>query len=251
MNEKLGKVTGGFTSCPASMISEAEHGERLTLPGTDERVHCIACRRIVSEYDHGLRAKIMELPKAIQRVVLELISFDLNSDDEPVAPYRIFRIDRPAAITDPASEHDRNRILGAAACGNEDVLAAESERVVIQFSLSTKNRIGDTVHVSYLPDAVEKMASDPVACDCTSFSQVVNGGTSDGGNEFQNFGEVLTSRYVSPERARAIRGLLQLGFKPVVVDTGTMPRILLRNTISDSRSEDGVKVEFKWLASWG
>lgn len=230
MHEKLGNRLAGFTSCPASMFKflGCDHEPYTSFPGDDQRVSCVACNRVTSEIAHELRVPIMELPEAIQRLVLELTSLDFASDDKPVGTYRVYRVGKKGLFSDPPTEHDSQRAVAAVAQGHADTLLEEAERMTILFSLSTKLR-NDRIKLTYLPKHVDRMNTDPVD---TAQEQVE---------------EILEHRAVTPERAKAIRGLLRNGFTLVTADLDSMmKRVLLRNT-TDTGAHDGVTAEFTWL----
>lgn len=228
MHEKPGKTLAGFTSCPAAMFKflGCVHEPYNSFPGDDQRVLCIACNRFTSEIPHELRGPVLELPEAIQKLVLELTSHAYAKDEPLVGTYRVYRIGKKGLFSDPPSDDDNRRAAFAVAQGNADVLISEAERMNILFSLSTKLR-NDRIQVSYLPSDLAKMGTTPV--DPASMEAVLN------------------HPAMSPERAKAVRGMLRLGFSPVAVDLDSMlKRIFMRNSTTET-AYDGVTVEFTWF----
>ena len=133
--------------------------------------------------------------------------------------------DRIATVRNAVARRRRAEIF-AVAQGNADVLISEAERMNILFSLSTKLR-NDRIQVSYLPSDLAKMGTTPV--DPASMEAVLN------------------HPAMSPERAKAVRGMLRLGFSPVAVDLDSMlKRIFMRNSTTET-AYDGVTVEFTWF----
>ncbi len=230
MHEKLGRRLPGFTTCPASMFTAFvhRHDPYTSVPGDDHRVSCHDCNRVTSEIAHELRGPVLELPEAIQRLVLELTSLDFASDDKPVGTYRVYRVCKKGLFSDPPTDDDNRRAVAAVAQGHADTLLEEAERMTILFSLSTKQR-NDRIKLTYLPQHVDRMSADPVD------------------PEAEDMQAILEHAAVSPERAKAIRGLLRNGFTLVTADLNSMmKRILLRNT-TETKAYDGVTAEFTWL----
>lgn len=228
MHEKLGNRKSGHTSCPATLLTHMPHEPYTSVPGDDERVSCHECGRVTSEIAHELRAPVLELPDRIQKVMLELISWDFSSDEKGVGVYRVFRIGQKGLFQDPPTGSDHQRAAMAVAQGHAQTLLDEAERMDILFSLSTVDR-NDRIKLSYLPRDVDDMDDTPV--DFTT----------------GDASAILTNRRVSEERAKAVRGLMRQGFKLVVADLESMmPRILLRNCSKDT-GYGGVTAEFTWL----
>ena len=229
MHEKLGNVVSGHTSCPVSLLAHVSHEPYTALPGNDFRVSCTECRRTTSEIPHELRGPVSTLPEPIQKVLLELTSWDHQSDEDAVGVYRIFKIGTKGLFQDPPTPSDLDRASAAVMCGHADTLIEEAARMDILLSLSTVDR-NDRIKLSFLPRDIETMSDTPVELSETDKESL------------------FSHRNVSPERAKAIRSLFKVGFDLVAVDLDSaLARVLMKNT-TNKAGFSGVTAEFTWLS---
>lgn len=212
----------GYATCPACSVLGTPQEERQAVPTSDDRVLCLACKRVTSKFaDPKLVADMRSLPDCIREVVMALISTNEIVKGRPTPPtYSFNRVSGSGGESYSDSEQDRER--AAAACAQHAVgyLIEEASRKHVDLSYGPYGF--HTLRLSYKSDKVQSCGRADLSGDV----RVVE----------------IQDRLTMPEK-HAVLVLAKLGFR---LNGSTLDASIRHVHLLRGSGEEGVHAEFTW-----